>query len=491
MPALLTRMSTRPNASSAALTILSPLPGSLIDNVEAMAWPPAFLISSTTSCAGPASVPAPSRLAPISQTTTLAPSWAMSSAMPRPMPRAAPVTMATLPATMFAVGLFSPHLLGDFADHPQLRPLFLFGESIPFLGRGEAALRREAELLEIGKFGGFLDAALDGVLGFQRADLCRHQAEHHEAIFLQALERLETAGAVGVVFHEIAVHLDLVEQHFLLGLVAAGAHEGRFVVAAAQMHGHRHVRRNVGHRDVDELAVERTERFGIVAAILHLLAILRIAEHGDECFVELQVAAAGIGESAYGFFVGLAEIVEHRVELGIDRLVDRCADRAAVQRRRRRDRYLWRTLGVRLDEFEMLDHRMAGEADLAGDLGAFVARPRRGKRDAGLHDGLLDTVEAPEEIEVPPRAAEFAVGDRLQAGRLLLPDDVLDLAVFPRSQLIRRDLALGAALARRFQRRGPQQAADMIGAERRFGSLHGGLSYFLTFLPLKGGGRER
>src|SRR5580704_6539828 len=195
MPALLTRMSTRPKASIAALTILSPLPGSLIDSVEAMAWPPAFLISSTPSCAGPASVPAPSRLAPISQTTTLAPSCAMSSAMPRPMPRAAPVTMATFPATMFAIGLFPPHLLGDLANHPQLGPLFFFSEGITFLGRGEAALRREAELFEIGELGGFLDTALDGVLGFQGAGLGRHQAEHREAAFLQALERLKTAGA--------------------------------------------------------------------------------------------------------------------------------------------------------------------------------------------------------------------------------------------------------------------------------------------------------
>src|ERR1700692_2722164 len=474
MPALLTRMSTLPKASSAALTILSPLPGSLIDSVEAMAWPPALLISSTTSCAGPASVPAPSRLAPISQTTTLAPSCAINSAMPRPMPRAAPVTMATLPATMFAIALCPPHLLGDLADHLELRPLVVFGEDIAFFGRGEAALRRKTKLIEVGEPCGFLDAALDGVLGFQRAGLSRHQAKHRAAIFLQTPQRLKTAGAVGVVFHKIAVHLDLVEQHFLLGLVAAAAHVGRFVVAAAQMHGHRHVRRNVGHRDVDELAVKRAKRFRVVAAIPHLLAVFFIAQHGDEDFVELQVAAAGIGESAHGLFVRLAEIGEHRVELGIDRLVDRRADRAAVQRRRRRDRYLCRAFGVLLDEFEMLDHRMAGEADLAGDLGAFVARPRRGEGDAGLHDGLLDAVEAPEKIEMPPGAAEFAVGDRLQAGRLLLPDDVLDLAVFHRFQLIRRELALGAALARLFQCRGPQQAADMIGAERRFGSLHDG-----------------
>src|SRR4029077_3283443 len=143
------------------LTILSPLPGSLIDNVEAMAWPPAFLISSTASCAGPASVPAPSRLAPISQTTTLAPSCAINSAMPRPMPRAAPVTMATLPATMFAIGLCPPDFFCDLTDHPQLRPLLVFGQDIAFFGRGEAALRRQAKLLQGYEFRSLVDARLD------------------------------------------------------------------------------------------------------------------------------------------------------------------------------------------------------------------------------------------------------------------------------------------------------------------------------------------
>jgi hypothetical protein len=40
----------------------------------------------------------------------------------------------------------------------------------------------------------------------------------------------------------------------------------------------------------------------------------------------------------------------------------------------------------------------------------------------------LGAVEAPEKIEVPPRAAELAVGDGLQADLLLLLDDPLDLA---------------------------------------------------------------
>src|SRR5580692_7608908 len=192
MPALLTRISTRPKASSADRTILSALPGSLIDSVEAMALPPAFLISSTTVCAGPASVPAPSRLAPMSQTTMLAPSCAISSAMPRPMPRPAPVTMATLPATIFGIRLVSPDLSGDLPDHAQLGPFLVLSQYVAFLGRGEAALRRQTQLVEIGEFGRFRDTSLQRVLGFERAALGGDEAEYREAALLQALERLET-----------------------------------------------------------------------------------------------------------------------------------------------------------------------------------------------------------------------------------------------------------------------------------------------------------
>src|SRR6516162_8517999 len=239
MPALFTRMSTRPKVSSAVATIFSALPGSLIEAVEAIASPPAFLISLTTVCAGPASVPAPSRLAPMSHTTTRAPSCANNSAMPRPIPRPAPVTIATLPATIFGIakqplfqlsplplprtrreGNSTPNLARDIADHAQLRPLLVLGENIAFLGRGEAALRRETKLIEIGETGGLLDAPFDRVFTFQRAVLGRDQSEHRGAAFLQARQRLKAAGARGIVFHEIAVHLDAVEQHLLHGVVA-------------------------------------------------------------------------------------------------------------------------------------------------------------------------------------------------------------------------------------------------------------------------------
>ena len=130
----------------------------------------------------------------------------------------------------------------------------------------------------------------------------------------------------------------------------------------------------------------------------------------------------------------------------------------------------------------MLDHRMAGKADLAGDLHALIARRHRGEGDAGIHHVALDAVEAPEKVEMPPRAAEFAVGDRLQAGRFLFADDGFDLAIFDGLERRGVDLALGMLLARLFQRGRAQQRADMIGAERRFGALAHFCSAF-SFVP--------
>src|SRR5882762_10940673 len=71
----------------------------------AIAMPPRFLISSTTSSAGAALVPEPSAATPGSLTTTFAPSAAHSSAISRPMPRPAPVTMMTLSCSDLAIGV--------------------------------------------------------------------------------------------------------------------------------------------------------------------------------------------------------------------------------------------------------------------------------------------------------------------------------------------------------------------------------------------------
>ena len=56
--------------------------------------------------------------------------------------------------------------------------------------------------------------------------------------------------------------------------------------------------------------------------------------------------------------------------------------------------------------------------------------------DLALAEIGFDAVELAEEIVVPEGAAEFAVGDGLQADVFLLLDDGFDLAVFDRLELL-------------------------------------------------------
>ena len=119
----------------------------------------------------------------------------------------------------------------------------------------------------------------------------------------------------------------------------------------------------------------------------------------------------------------------------------------------------------------MLQHRVIGEADLAGDLDALHLGLHALELDAVVELVELDAVEHAEEIEMPPGATEFAVGGELEADLLLLLDDLLDLAVLDLFELRRADGALLALRARLLDRRGAQNAADMVGAEWRLGSL--------------------
>ncbi len=89
---------------------------------------------------------------------------------------------------------------------------------------------------------GLLDALLDVGARLQPARLRRDEAEHDDLVALrQEAQRLETAGAVGVVFEEVAVVIALRQQAFRHRLVAAGRNEGRAEIAAADMRGDGHV----------------------------------------------------------------------------------------------------------------------------------------------------------------------------------------------------------------------------------------------------------
>ena len=74
--------------------------------------------------------------------------------------------------------------------------------------------------------------------------------------------------------------------------------------------------------------------------------------------------------------------------------------------------------------------------------------------------------ELVDEVHVPGRAAELAVGDVLQADVLLQRDDVADRRVLDRAQLVVVDAAGRVVLAGLEQLGRAQQAADVVGPER-------------------------
>src|SRR5437762_624944 len=121
---------------------------------------------------------------------------------------------------------------------------------------------------------------------------------------------------------------------------------------------------------------------------------------------------------------------------------------------------------MRLEEPEVLEHRMVGEADLANNAHRLRLGFDTGELDAVVGGVTLDAVEMLEKVEVPPRAAVFAVGRELQPQPFLLGNDLHDLAVLDLAELRGGDLTLLPLGSRILERRRAQDAADMVGTER-------------------------
>ena len=72
------------------------------------------------------------------------------------------------------------------------------------------------------------------------------------------------------------------------------------------------------------------------------------------------------------------------------------------------------------------------EVDPAVNVQALGLGLRALELQALRHAHQLDAVEPGQEIVMPPRAAELAIGHRLQADRLLLGHELRDLGVLDR-----------------------------------------------------------
>src|SRR3954451_13731885 len=147
-----------------------------------------------------------------------------------------------------------------------------------------------------------------------------------------------------------------------------------------------------------------------------------------------------------------------------------------MQHGRRWDAHFRHHLGVGLQEFEVLQHRMVAEIDLAGDADALRLGLHALELNAVVVLIDLDIVEPVIKVEMPEHAAVLAIGRALQPNFLLLLDDLRDFLVLDLLQISCADLTLVALRARFGDRGGAQIAADMVGAKGGRGSFHGTVS---------------
>src|SRR3954466_12182358 len=89
----------------------------------------------------------------------------------------------------------APDLVGDLHHAPQLGHLLLVGEGVALDGGREAALRREAQLVDVDVLRGLLDAALELFAVLQRARLRRDEAQDHHLALGHEAQWLEAAAA--------------------------------------------------------------------------------------------------------------------------------------------------------------------------------------------------------------------------------------------------------------------------------------------------------
>ena len=245
-------------------------------------------------------------------------------------------------------------------------------------------------------------------------------------------------------------------------LVAALRDPGGAEIAAAGMHGDRHVGGLAFERRVGHARVDRRQAVGIVAARLRLLALLRIADHRPGGVVELQVTAAGVVEGADRLATGGGDIVEEFVEVGIDLLADHRAALPEMERRWAPGCHLRRDVAVRLQELEMLDHadgRRSRPCRRSGSLSVL------GLDAVELDAGRCDNRRTP----LRPRKKSKCHQERRNSPSVasLKPTSACFLMIFSISRsstVLQRggvDFAFGEFGARLLQRRGSQQAADM------------------------------
>jgi hypothetical protein len=270
-------------------------------------------------------------------------------------------------------------------------------------------------------------------------------------------------------------------------------------IAAAQMHADGELGKAADHR-IGGVDVSVDQGVPVFAAGGEHGLDVRVAEFRECRLVDLDIAAAGRGQRRELVAEAVHDVAPERIDILV-RTRRHCGVAAAeMQRARPRNRDLGQGIsaGHRLEHEEVVHVNGAAPCDPAADprdrLRAAAAHigccrcalifkvPISGKPEIGVlvhgvgcRQGVNGDVAEPPaepavEITMVGGAAEFSVGDDREAGGRLQPHRIGYRLGLDGGQGVRPDLARAEAAARRDQALGPQQAADVLGPERRTAS---------------------
>ena len=298
-------------------------------------------------------------------------------------------------------------------------------------------------------------------------------------------QRLETAGALGIVFQQQPVELQVAEEIFRNAVIGALAVPHGGPVAAADMQaeaGLAPMAFDRGVRGFDGVP-EIVNR--VLAARRHALQRRPVDIAGVARLIELDIGASGVDDLADHPVLDRRDIVEEGLTVGVvGRRVFDIAHLGDPVRPHQHDlcrrsgqsfqKPVFRQRGVAFQgqlsgrrRLEMLDRIRAAPARLF----AFHQIVRAGHEGPPRAFPLVPALDLGK-ADLPVQPAILAVADDRQPQGFLLRDDIADCVVLRSGQYLLVDLPPAARQKGVDQRARPQQAADMIDAKVLHPGVH-------------------
>src|SRR6266851_4890213 len=173
---------------------------------------------------------------------------------------------------------------------------------------------------------------------------------------LHETQRLEAAGAPGVVLEKEAVHLRLAEHRLGDRVVAARGHPHAGVVTAAGVHRDGEIAWAIFQERIYYSGVLGGQLRRVLAVAPHLRADALVAQAGERDVVDLQVRAAGGHQVADLFAVGTRDVAPEFLHVRVGLRIDDLAAASHVEVGGSGDAQLCSLRGRAFQELERLEH---------------------------------------------------------------------------------------------------------------------------------------